>query len=105
MNCLKNCKSLVADALKTTKEAQKKVEQDVIKVVQSEAKSKKKQRPRTKDAPTDLVTALQNCGINLSDDAQRAIRLFESELLINQLKEATYVALLSQLVDLLEEEL
>jgi Tfp pilus assembly protein PilN len=102
---LKNCKSLVADALKTTKEAQKKVEQDVIKVVQSEAKSKEKQRPKTKDAPADLVTALQHCGINLSDDAQRAIRLFESELLVNHLKQTTYVALLSQLVDLLEEEL
>lgn len=102
---LRNCRNLITDALKTSKQAQKKVEEDLIKVVQSEAKSKKKQRTKTEGAPTDLVTALQTCGISLSEDAQRAIRIFESEFLLNQLKKATYVDLLWRLVDLLEEEL
>jgi len=103
---LKDCETLVKDALKTTREAQKKVEQDVVKVVQAEAQSKKKKRkPAVEDVPTDLVAALQNCGINVPDDVQRAIRLFEDELLLDQLKRATYLALLAQLVELLEEEL
>ena len=103
---LRDCKTLVKDALKTTTAAQRKVEKDVVKVVQSEAQSKKKKRkPRVEDVPTDLVAALQSCGINLPDDAQRAIRLFENELLLDQLKGATYLALLAQLVELLEEEL
>ena len=102
---LKSCKTLVADALKTTKQAQKRVEDDVVRVVQSEARSKKEKRPRPTDAPIDLVAALQHSGITLPDDAQRAIRLFETELLVNHVKQAVYVGLLSQLVDLLEEEL
>ncbi len=103
---LKDCKTLVKDALKTTVEAQRKVEKDVVKVVQSEARSKKKKRkPKVEDVPTHLVAALQSCGINLPDDAQRAIQLFEDELLLDQVKRATYLALLAQFVELLEEEL
>lgn len=103
---LKDCKTLVKDALKTTNAALRKVEQDVVKVVQSEAQSKKKKpKPKIEDLPTDLVAALQSCGINVPHDAQRAIRLFEDELLLDQLKRATYLALLAQLVELLEEEL
>jgi len=103
---LKDCKTLVKDALATTGAARKKVEQDVVKVVQSEAQSKKKKRkPKVEDVPTNLVAALQSCGISLADDAQRAIRIFEEEVLLDQLKKATYVAILAQLVELLEEEL
>jgi molecular chaperone HtpG len=102
---LKDCQTFVNDALRTSKGAQKKVEDDLVRVVQSEIRSKKRPRSAVEDAPTDLVSALQSCGISLGDDAQRAIRLFENELLLDQLKRATYIALLSQLVELLEEEL
>ena len=103
---LKDCQILVKDALETTRAAQRKVEKDVVKVVQSEARSKRKKRkPKVEDVPTHLVAALQSCGINVPDDAQRAIRLFEDELLLDQLKRSTYLALLSQFVELLEEEL
>ncbi len=102
---LRDCHTFVADALKTSTGAQKKVEEDLIKVVQSEVQSKKKPKATVEDAPSSLVVALQGCGITLPDDAQRAIRLFENELLLDHLKKGTYIALLSQLAELLEEEL
>jgi molecular chaperone HtpG len=102
---LKDCQKFVADALKTSKAAQKKVEEDLVKVVQTEARSKKKPRTGTDHAPADLGSALQACGITLPDEAMRAIRIFESEFLLDHVKGETYMALLSQFVDLLEEVL
>jgi hypothetical protein len=101
---LDTCKALVSDALKTSRTALKNVERDVVRVVQAERKSKEHPRERLDDAPTDLVSVMQNCGIDVPADIQRAIRLFEDDLLLDQIKRPTYTALLSQLMEMLEED-
>ena len=73
-------------------------------VVQAESRSRQHPGPRIQDVPTDLVSALQGCGIDLPNDAQRAIRLFENDLLLDVIKKPTYTVLLSQLTEMLEEE-
>jgi hypothetical protein len=102
---LENCSKAVTDALKVSKEAQKKVEEDLVKVARTEAKSKAQPRKRSVESPKDLISVLLGCGISLPVEAQRAIRIFENDLLLDHLKRTTYTTILQQLSDLLEEEL
>jgi len=103
---LKECKTLVQDALTTSKQAQERLERDVVRVVQAEFKSAKAgERVVTETAPEGLLTALERCGIHMQKDAARALSLFEKEFLLVHLDEERYRALLVQFVDALEEEL
>jgi hypothetical protein len=81
---LENCSKAVTDALKVSKEAQKKVEEDLVKVARTEAKSKAQPRKRSVESPKDLISVLLGCGISLPVEAQRAIRIFENDLLLDQ---------------------
>jgi hypothetical protein len=100
---LKHCKRLVHDALSASAAAQKRLEQNVVKVVQAET-SIKKTTPLTPDEPPrELPAVLDAVGIRLSEDAKQAIRLFETDYLLPHISPEAYQSLLKQLQDVLEE--
>jgi hypothetical protein len=102
---LRTSHAFVKNALKTSSAARKQLEEDVIKVVQAEANSKKAAKARIEDRPRDLVAALEVNGIVLTDDAQKAIKLFESDYLLEQIDRGTYRDLLTQFIETLEQGL
>jgi molecular chaperone HtpG len=103
MQLVKACQILGRDALNESRKAKLKLETNVAKVVQAEVKGLKQLEGHRQTFPEDLVSVLDANGIRLAIDAQRAIKLFESEYILTQLNDETYKDLLKQFNEALEE--
>ena len=102
---LKSCRALVQDALTTSQKSRKKLEEDVVKVVQSEHRIRQTPLKAGRDeSPSGIVPALEQCGIRVPKDVEKALDLFEKDLLLAQIELPAYKSLLARLVELLEEE-
>ncbi len=100
---LRKCKRLVHDALAASVKSRKRLEVNVVEVVQAETAIKESPSQPRQEPPHELVAVLDAAGIRLSEEAQQALRLFESEYLLSQINPATYQSLLQQLQEALEE--
>ncbi len=103
LSVLRRCKRAVHDALSTGDPVRQRLEQNVVKVVQAETEIKKASTEPVADVPHELHLVLDAAGISMSTEAQRALRIFESEILLGQIDSVTYHSLLKQLQDTLEE--
>lgn len=102
---LRNCRALVQNALTTSQKSRKRLEDDVVKVVQSEHRARQASSPTWRpEAPSSLAAALEQCGIRVPKDVENALDLFEQDLLLPQIDSPTYKGLLARLVEVLEEE-
>ncbi len=100
---LKQCQRLVHDALSASVEARQRLEENVVKVIQAEEAIRETAPLAPQESPRELPAVLDALGIRLSDEAQKALRLFESEYLLAQMNPSTYQSLLKQFQETLEE--
>jgi hypothetical protein len=56
------------------------------------------------ESPNGIIAALEQCGIRVPTDVEKALDLFEKDLLLAQIELPAYRGLLARLVELLEEE-
>jgi hypothetical protein len=101
---LKECKTILRDALSRGTTAAKKLESDAVKSVQAEVEAKAAAPTAHEiEAPTDIASVLEAAGLQLSDDLRKALRLFESECILTHLDEAAYKSILAEFREILEE--
>ena len=94
LNCLSNVNGSSMTALSANAAAKKRLEENVVKVVQAETGIKKTSPPSQEDPPRELPMVLDAVGIRLSEDAKEAIRLFETDYLVPQITPEAIQALL-----------
>lgn len=101
---LKDNKAFVKNALSQSVAASKRLENDVIKTIQSEVNQiSASPSPAEIEGLTDLVSVLEGAGFQVSADLKSALKLFESECLLTHLDKALYTLVLTEFKDILEE--
>ena len=108
-NCvglLEGCKRFVRTNLGAQRQSRRKVEQEVVRAIQRELLTPTVSvQERSGNAPTDLVSLLDNYGILESEPLRQFLRFMDDNVLKANLADDTYSKSLMELRDHLEETL
>jgi hypothetical protein len=98
-NYIKGCEKFVKDALSKSVRSKRRLEENVAKAIEREAE----QTTSLETPEESLLSILEACGLQVPEDIEKALTLFESEILIPNFEKATYQNLLMQFKEELEE--
>ncbi len=104
MKSLKDCISLVKNTLLENMKSSRRLEEDVAKSIQTEAKLSAVAASLKESTNNDLVSVFEYAGIQLTADVQKALKLLEKEFLIPYLEKKNYQSMLKELRNYFDEK-
>lgn len=101
---LKESKAFVKDSLSNSATSLRRLERNVTKTIQAEARQSTSPILDQKvETPASLLSVLEDAGFHLATDLQNALFLFDTQCLKEHLDPEAYAKILQELKDLLEE--